>query len=306
MDRNRKKNSKKKGQAVVEYVLILTVVLLGLGGLFYRFSKGFQAWGEALLGRDGYIACLMQTGLLPGQARADDCPSLGGVFEAEQTGIPSTIGGGVSPSPRERPNPRQISPPRTKPGSASVSGSRETSGSNSGRTSSSFKNSSSKKKVGSRSRNSLYKPSGSLLSAENEIEKEGLRKRRSKKRNSRSERKSKFKKFKNLSGYNSEQSGIRFRAVHSNAWTVIEKEQEKREKPIALTKDKISKKEITPESKKRKMLINKKLKKKGRKDVGVGAWTFGSIFRVILIICIILAIVLLIGSQTLQVKKSMK
>lgn len=64
----RLKNSQ-SGQAVVEYLLILVVsVAVILGGL-YQFNKAFQVWADSYFG--DYLACLLETGELPGLGGPD-------------------------------------------------------------------------------------------------------------------------------------------------------------------------------------------------------------------------------------------
>ena len=72
------KNGIKKsssGQATVEYLLIMMVVValvLGIAGPLGRHLKGFSG---ALVGPEGYYGCLTERGLLPGDSRAADCGS---------------------------------------------------------------------------------------------------------------------------------------------------------------------------------------------------------------------------------------
>lgn len=57
------------------------------------------------------------------------------------------------------------------------------------------------------------------------------------------------------------------------------------------------------DKKKQLMSINHK---KDQKEIQDKPWSFGSFIRTLLIICIILVLVLIVGSQSFQVKKSMK
>ena len=62
-----------RGQATVEYILLLVVVMLiafGIGGPLGRHLKAFSG---AMVGPEGYYACLTQEGLLPGDTSASNC-----------------------------------------------------------------------------------------------------------------------------------------------------------------------------------------------------------------------------------------
>ena len=66
---------KEKGQATVEYILLL-VLVLGIGGLFVApggLAKNLMGWANSLIGypdngKKSYYGCLMEQGLLPGTA----------------------------------------------------------------------------------------------------------------------------------------------------------------------------------------------------------------------------------------------
>ena len=58
--------SQSSGQAVTEYVLLIVVVItlgVAVGG---PLSRGIRAFGQALIGKDGYYGCLTKEGKLPG------------------------------------------------------------------------------------------------------------------------------------------------------------------------------------------------------------------------------------------------
>ena len=66
-----KKLTLSKGQATVEYILLLVVIMaiaLGIGGPLGRHLKEFSG---AMVGPDGYYACLTKNGILPGKAYTD-------------------------------------------------------------------------------------------------------------------------------------------------------------------------------------------------------------------------------------------
>jgi hypothetical protein len=57
------------GQGTIEYILLLMVSLMIILGILYQFSTAFRAYTEAFF--DGYIACLLETGELPGSAECE-------------------------------------------------------------------------------------------------------------------------------------------------------------------------------------------------------------------------------------------
>lgn len=52
------------GQGTLEYILFLIITVILVLGIFYKFHRGFRTYAEAFFG--GYIACLLETGELPG------------------------------------------------------------------------------------------------------------------------------------------------------------------------------------------------------------------------------------------------
>lgn len=52
------------GQGILEYVLLLAIIVILILGLAYQFNTAFRTWAEGFF--DGYIACLLETGELPG------------------------------------------------------------------------------------------------------------------------------------------------------------------------------------------------------------------------------------------------
>jgi hypothetical protein len=57
------------GQGTVEYVLLLMVSIMIILGILYQFSTAFRVYSAAFF--DGYIACLLETGELPGNAECE-------------------------------------------------------------------------------------------------------------------------------------------------------------------------------------------------------------------------------------------
>ena len=94
-----------KGQATVEYILLLVVVMaiaLGIGGPLGRHLKNFSG---AIVGPDGYYACLTKAGRLPGDPIASSCGSysalsltyLGRISSGEDFSRGGGPGGGYGP-----------------------------------------------------------------------------------------------------------------------------------------------------------------------------------------------------------------
>lgn len=52
------------GQGVLEYMLLLVIIIVLILGLAYQFNTAFRSWAEGFF--DGYVACLLETGELPG------------------------------------------------------------------------------------------------------------------------------------------------------------------------------------------------------------------------------------------------
>ena len=62
------RKNKEQGQAFVEYLLLLIIVLVLGFGLFYQFNSAFRQYlaGEGgLFGKSGYLECLVRSGQLP-------------------------------------------------------------------------------------------------------------------------------------------------------------------------------------------------------------------------------------------------
>lgn len=62
--RSGRKLRSESGQGVLEYILVLVIILVVILGLVYQFNVKFRNYAEQFF--DGYIACLLETGELPG------------------------------------------------------------------------------------------------------------------------------------------------------------------------------------------------------------------------------------------------
>ncbi len=57
------------GQGVLEYILVLTITVFLIGTFLYQFSTAFRKYANNFFGE--YVACLMETGELPGNAKGE-------------------------------------------------------------------------------------------------------------------------------------------------------------------------------------------------------------------------------------------
>lgn len=57
------------GQGTIEYILVLLIAVILIGGLIYQFNTAFRNYAEAFFG--GYIACLLEVGELPGSSNGE-------------------------------------------------------------------------------------------------------------------------------------------------------------------------------------------------------------------------------------------
>jgi hypothetical protein len=108
--------SSQKGQAVTEYLLILVIVVGIALGVIYQLSGAFRKYVENYFG--GYVACLLETGELPGLgggggATAEGCSGLFEPFSLKN-GRPliasSGDGGGKNGGKSRTLNPRTSRP----------------------------------------------------------------------------------------------------------------------------------------------------------------------------------------------------
>jgi hypothetical protein len=63
------KKLNQKGQALIEYVMLLFIAVLMVIGLVYQFNDAFRQYLNAWFGsNEGYLFCLIQNGYLPGES----------------------------------------------------------------------------------------------------------------------------------------------------------------------------------------------------------------------------------------------
>ncbi|OQW51130.1 MAG: hypothetical protein A4S09_10540 [Proteobacteria bacterium SG_bin7] len=71
-----KKGFSQKGQGAVEYILLMFVVVMVICGFLWQFNDAFAKWGQNYFGN--YIACLLEYGELPtlgGGTQVEGCDS---------------------------------------------------------------------------------------------------------------------------------------------------------------------------------------------------------------------------------------
>lgn len=87
------------GQATVEYVLLLVLFVAVILGGIYQFNSAFQVWANAYFGENGYLSCLLETGELPSLGgEAGECQQEFREF-ALSDGGDGTFGGGAGGGP---------------------------------------------------------------------------------------------------------------------------------------------------------------------------------------------------------------
>ncbi len=142
--------SNQGGQAVLEYILVLFVVVAILLGSLYQMNSAFKVWAENYFG--SYLSCLLETGELP--ALGGSVGPAGGVcnelyepfsIDKGRPLLASSQGGGGGSSGGST----SSSPPSSSSSSSSERGARDTGGGSSG---SSQINSSARFTAGSRFR----------------------------------------------------------------------------------------------------------------------------------------------------------
>ena len=291
----------KRGQAIVEYVLMLVVILTIFIALMKPFAEGLQELSNSAF---KYYICLLTSGALPFDSgtncSTDDFEyqpgDLSGGGGSGPGGSGNNSGTNNSPSP-DNPYPNsQIPPPSSSnrggsgiqmpvniPGGDSSGGS----GANSANSSSSGL--------------PLSSSSGRLMSLNNSpssSQTEGVRDGSGNK-----DKKLKFKTYpKGFSGYDSSYGG-QLTAIHSSGSFSEEKEQKAKSTPIPAST--AVKKDSSSETKKNNLLKIEE-RKKEIKDTKIKEWNFGSLLRIFLIVCFLIALIFIVGSQISQVQKALK
>ncbi len=276
-----------QGQAVIEYLLVLIVIVAIAVGLLYQFNGAFSRWASAYFG--SYYACLLETGELPGiSGSGGDSGICSQLYEkfSFTGGVPprrdGSTGGGGGRGRRESPPP--------KPSSASESDSRNNKSGQASyvRAESGRSNSSSKNSFGSGSNSNRENQNQSRLKRESA---------REKKINTGS---TEISLSSSLLAGGSEKQKIRISRI-DNRYFLSQNFDQDRDQKISLS----SKGDVMSagNQKNDKIRINRKVAQK-EQFIEDNEMTFGSFFRFLIIAAIIIALVVLLGGQGLQISKS--
>ena len=251
--------SSQRGQAVVEYLLILIVMVGLIGGGLLRFHEGFGRYARNYVG--DYLACLIETGELPnlGAPSGGICDDLFEPFSMAE-GRPPVPGGAAPPSNRSEGN--------TQPPATSVPQARDAE--NSGRPAAA-------KVRRPRQRRALADQGGGSRGGAG---------------GSRVTQK--------VPGAGFEEGGRRKKLKASKAIIDVSVNDNDREKKG--NKSRVAKADDNDlRGKKKKMQI--KAKREPAQIEEDEGWSFGKLIRYLIIAGIILAIVIFVGGQALQISK---
>ena len=87
--------SSESGQGILEYILVLVIILVVILGLVYQFNRKFRLYAEQFF--DGYIACLLESGELPGVGGSSCEEEMKTIADMQAKGLlkfPEGAGGG--------------------------------------------------------------------------------------------------------------------------------------------------------------------------------------------------------------------
>lgn len=262
------------GQGVVEYVMVLIVGLAIIFGGIYRLSDGFKKWGENYFGN--YIACLLETGELPiisGGGTGGVCESQFEPFTLAKgrPGIPSSGNKGVSAGGAGPDGPGSGG----REGQLSPSG-RTPAGGGGGGTS--FKNFGSKHAGGSDGKSVNKMQLDSANTGDTSVQRSG-----------------------GYSGLNRRlDTRVRHRLDNSS---VMEANQEENQKKKIASGSKTTK---AGDRGKKRILLNGKSFKKAYIAEESEPMNFGDYIRILIIAAIVIALVMFLGGQLMQISKNME
>src|SRR4051812_45186066 len=73
MGRQCHKTRPQSGQALLEYIMLLIIGILIIGGVLYQFNDAFKQYASQLMvGEGSYFGCLIREGVLPGGANCEE------------------------------------------------------------------------------------------------------------------------------------------------------------------------------------------------------------------------------------------
>jgi len=303
----------KKGQAVVEYVLILTAVVLIMLALMKPFSEGLRDWSYSVF---NYYICLLTSGSLPGGN--PQCFIEG--FTYQPRDLPGSVSGGSDGSPgngggppdtkgpdrNDPPGPGNTNSPSDKPHSNSQIPSPRTlpESNNSGIQ---MPVSTPDERGGStrrRGKSPLSLPtarSGHLISLNDNSSSSSSQHEGGSNSTNKNSLKLKISQG-GFSGYDRsyKRQGS---AVYSTGYFSEEREQKIKNTPIPVSSP--VQKDSSFQVKKRQLFKAKKNTTKVKNEE-IKGWNFSFWLRMLLIVCFLLALFLVIGSQGRQVQKSLQ
>ncbi len=268
-----RKLSNQRGQGAVEYVLLLGLTVAIVLGVILQFNNAFKVFANNYFG--DYLTCLLETGELPtlgGSGGSGECQIKEFKLTDGKTSDDkdSKSGGGGSGDDKDGSDEEKEAPKKTSAGTASVDNSASSSTS-----------------VGTRARN------GTRFAARSSGSKD-------ENGNPKSDEDSTSA---NFNSYDRNQGA-------NKRFLVVESE-EKRKRRIEEKTDKIRTKvksdKTLAEERQGAPLLQKVLKRTPASDASGDSgfeFSFGNILRWLLIIALIIAIVIFIGGQILQVSKS--
>lgn len=273
--------SQQSGQAVTEYILVLVVVVaIALGGL-YQLNSAFRVWAQGYFG--DYLSCLLETGELPAlggsvSAAAGICNELYEPFSLDK-GRPllASAGGGSGSSSSSGSSSKSSS--ENSPSSSSERGVRDTGGGSSG--------------------SSQINPSSRFTAGNNRFQPNNLSPQKS---SSGSSYTGSTEGSVPMSLLGPDGSG-RFKIADSGISLDYSNEIERERKKITPTEG-VKKSEDSVQERGRKKATALRAPASQAQLETEEEMTFGSFLRYLVIAAIIIALVLVVGGQLLQISKS--
>lgn len=279
--KNQSSLANRRGQAVIEYVLILVVTVAMVMALGYQVFKPFQQFVKSYMG--DYTACLLETGELPSLGNSDAAQALAdegcnSKFEAASlTGGRPPKGGGGSKASGSGAN-QSIGKKDASSGSGSAEGSSGGGGSSYSSTGgNNLLISSMKKKTGTEA-------PGSASDKVTEIPLASGGSFHNRQNSFGSEARARFSK-----------------STYVGIAGMTEDEKKKQERKDASRRVVASGESLGGPIKK---IAIKKPEPKPLVEAGESPFTFGNFFRFLIIAAIVIAIIVVLGSQALKIAKS--
>lgn len=290
------------GQAALEYILVTSLTTIIILGIIYQLNTAFQVWAQSYFG--DYLSCLIETGELPNlgekeaEKKAGNCNSEHKAFSLAE-GRPLIKGAGISDA--SNPNSRDSNRQNNKEISESLKSS------NDEEKESETKQSSYPNKTQSAERNSQNNSSddvfrnspqhASSISHRNKIPK----KIKSAKKSSENNDSSGLKTL-NVDGSDEEERVPLSENDMAFISFLSENEEEKKTK---VNVPQINQKKESPQENRSKPIPIKVKNQTQEEEIDTQPLSFQGFFRFLIIAGIIIALVVLIGEQFLQIKDSL-